>query len=74
MIINSLNEDNKELSNQLHSLRLAVCDYFNNSSPELSNAIMLGAPFPNEARGGIKLALSANIHFENGQWKMKEGK
>lgn len=62
----------KELKSS-HSLRLAVCEYFNNNSPELSNAIMLGAPFPNEARGGINLALSAGIEFKNGTWILKEG-
>lgn len=51
----------EDQTNQLHSLRLAVVQYFNNN-PQYGNAM---------AR--FDLAISAGIVFKNGTWILKEG-
>lgn len=68
MIINSLNEDNKELSNQLHSLRMAVLEYINEGIKEYGDHFLISERFGYFR----KLALSAGIEFKDG-WRLKEG-
>lgn len=54
----------------LHSLRLAVLEFINGLSKyEHDGRDEMYVHFNDHK----DLALSAGIHFENGQWKLKEG-